>query len=55
MTTEPPARVKGSVYLDRDVLRWLRHRGKAIERPVSWQIRAILRAAMDSEAARRAS
>ncbi len=48
MTTES-GRVKGSTYHDRDVLRWLKERGVRIERSVGWQIRAILRAAMDAE------
>ena len=38
-----------SSYYDVDVLEWLAARGRRLDRSVDWQIREILRAAMDAE------
>lgn len=42
-------RKQRSSYYDLDVLEWLEERGAKLDRSVDWQIREILRAAMDSE------
>lgn len=49
MTQESGSRVQRSVYFDRDVLEWLRRRGERLDRSVDYQVREILRAAMDAE------
>lgn len=50
MPTGPERRrVKRSMYLDADVLEWLQRRGEARERSVDYQVREILREAMNAE------
>jgi hypothetical protein len=49
MTQESRTRVKRSLYYDLDVLEWLRRRGERTDRSVDWQVREVLRAAMDAE------
>jgi uncharacterized protein (DUF4415 family) len=49
MTQESDGRVKTSMYLDPDVLGWLRQRGERLDRSVIWQVREILRTAMNSD------
>jgi hypothetical protein len=41
--------VKRSSTYDPDVLAWLTERGKRLDRTVDWQVRQILRAAMNDE------
>lgn len=41
--------VKRTSSYDPDVLAWLQRRGEQLDRTVDWQIRQILRAAMDAE------
>jgi plasmid stability protein len=38
-----------SSYYDADVLEWLEERGARLDRSVDWQVREILRAAMEAE------
>jgi hypothetical protein len=47
--TQASGRTKRSMYLDRDVLAWLRRRGERLDRSVDWQVRELLREAMDVE------
>jgi hypothetical protein len=49
MTSTSGGLVKLSMAFDPDVLDWLRARGQRIDRKVSWQVREILRAAMDDD------
>lgn len=49
MAMESPKRVKRSTYYDADVILWLQRRGERLDRSVDYQIREILRAAMDAE------
>lgn len=49
MAVTPSERIKRSAYFDADVLEWLRARGQGLDRSVDWQIREILRAAMDAD------
>ncbi len=46
---EAPGRTKRSSYYDDDVLLWLRERGERTDRSVDWQVRQILRDAMNAE------
>lgn len=41
--------IKRTSSYDADVLQWLQERGRRLERSVDWQVRQILRAAMDAE------
>lgn len=41
--------VKRTSSYDPDVLAWLQRRGEVLDRTVDWQIRQILRAAMEAE------
>lgn len=45
--------VKRTSSYDPDVLEWLKERGERLDRTVDWQIREILRAAMNAERADR--
>jgi uncharacterized protein (DUF4415 family) len=45
-------KVKRSIRFDADVLAWLEQRGAGLDRSVDWQVRQILRAAMDAERAK---
>lgn len=49
MTATVSDKRKRSTYIDVDVLTWLEARGAVLDRSVDWQIREILRAAMDAE------
>lgn len=42
-------RIKRTTTYDADVIAWLRRRGERLQRSVDWQVREILRAAMDAE------
>lgn len=48
MAQRSPKR-RHTTYLDIAILEWLRTRGAELDRTVDWQIREILRAAMDAE------
>lgn len=47
--TDGRPRKQRSSYYDVDVLEWLVERGRRLDRSVDWQIREILRAAMDAD------
>lgn len=49
MSTGSKQRVTRSTYWDRDVLAYYEERGKRMDRTVDWQMREILRAAMQAE------
>ena len=46
MTQGSDQRIRRTVAFDRDVMEWLRRRGKQMDRSVEWQVRRFLRAAM---------
>lgn len=49
MSTTSGGLVKRTSSYDADVLEWLQQRGEQMDRSVDWQIRQILRAAMQAE------